>query len=88
VQVARHRDTDAEQDRNKVARETLGAVRELGDSWAIITYGITQEDAVFISNFLDATSRAPNLKACIHFTISCESPTAFIPRTSAGQVLP
>lgn len=85
VQVARIRDTDTEQDRNKVAREILQVIRELGDSWAIITYGVTQEDAAFISNFLDATS---NLKACIHFIISCESPAAFIPRTSAGHVLP
>ncbi|KAN0134821.1 NTF2-like protein [Lactarius tabidus] len=85
VQVARIRDTDIEQDRNKVAREILQVIRELGDSWAIITYGVAQEDAVFISNFLDATS---SLKACIHFTISCESPADFIPRSSAGHVLP
>jgi hypothetical protein len=82
VQVARIRDMDIKQDRNKVAREVI---RELGDSWAIITYGVTQEDAVFISNFLEATS---SLKACIHFTISCESPADFIPRSSAGHVLP
>jgi len=88
VQVARPRDTDAEQDRNTFARETLRVVRELGSSWALITYGVTQEDAVFLSSFLDASHRAPNLKACIHFAISCESPAAFIPRTSAGQVLP
>ncbi|KAH9175445.1 hypothetical protein EDB89DRAFT_2113238 [Lactarius sanguifluus] len=35
-----------------------------------------QEDAVFISNFLDTARRAPNLKA----------PAAFIPRSSAGQL--
>ena len=85
MQVVRTRDATVEQDRNKVAREILQVIRELGNSWAVITYSVTQEDAVFISNFLDAT---PNLKACIHFTISCESPTDFIPRTSAGQVLP
>lgn len=88
VQVTRPRDTDAEQDRGTAARETLRAVRELGSSWAIITYGVTREDAVFISNFLGATRQAPNLKACIHFSISCESAATFIPRTSAGQVLP
>ncbi|KAH8997614.1 hypothetical protein EDB92DRAFT_2052503 [Lactarius akahatsu] len=86
VQVARPRDTDAEQDRNATAREATRVVRELGSNWGIITYGITQEDAVFISNFLDAARRAPNLKACIHFAISCDSPAAFIPRTSAGQL--
>ncbi|KAH9081995.1 hypothetical protein EDB83DRAFT_2335960 [Lactarius deliciosus] len=86
VQVSRPRDTDAEQDRDTVAREAIRVVRELGSSWGIITYGVTQEDAVFISNFLDAARRAPNLKACIHFTISCDSPAAFIPRTSAGQL--
>ena len=88
LQVAHHRDTNTEQDHSTVAHETLGAVRKLGCSWAIVTYGITQEDANFISNFLDATSRAPNLKACIHFTISCKIPTEFIPRTSVGRVLP
>lgn len=85
VQVSRTRDTDVEQDRNKVVREILQVIHELGNSWAIITYGVTQEDAVFISYFLDATS---NLKACIHLAISCESPADFIPRTSAGQVVP
>ncbi|KAH9004361.1 hypothetical protein EDB86DRAFT_3062641 [Lactarius hatsudake] len=54
VQVARPRDTDAEQDRNTAVREAIRVVRELGSSWGIITYGVTQEDAVFISNFLDA----------------------------------
>lgn len=88
MQISRPRDTDAEQDHNTVARETLRVVRELGDSWAIITYGVTRKDAVFISNFLDAIHRAPNLKACIHFAISCETPAGSIPRTSAGQVLP
>lgn len=88
VQVSRPRDTGAEQDCNEDARETLRVVRQLGSSWAIITYGVTREDTVFISNLLDATHRAPNLKACIHFTISCESTAAFIPRTSVGQVLP
>lgn len=85
MQAVRTRDAIIEQDHNKVAREILQVICELGNSWAIITYGVTQEDVVFISNFLDATS---NLKACIHFTISCESPADFIPRTSAGQVLP
>ncbi|KAI9462478.1 hypothetical protein BJY52DRAFT_1257194 [Lactarius psammicola] len=88
VQVSRPRYTGAEQDRNTAAREALRAVRELGSSWAIITYGVTREDAVFISNFLDPSHQVPNLRVCIHFAISCESPAAFIPRTSAGQVLP
>ena len=55
MQVVRTRDATVEQDRNKVAREILQVIRELGNSWAIITYGVTQEDAVFISYFLDAT---------------------------------
>ncbi|KAI0274729.1 hypothetical protein BC834DRAFT_7954 [Gloeopeniophorella convolvens] len=85
MHISQKENSDSEND--LAIRETSKYLGEMGGSWAIVSYGLAQEDESFISALFKAAPTS-SLRTCVHFTISSKRPATFVPQSPEGTVTP